>query len=140
MNEATAEWVAKAENDFKIANLALEQKTPITDAACFHSQQCVEKYLKGFLQEHQSEFRREHSLIPLLEECLSVNKGFEQLRSDLKLLDGYAVGVRYPGVDASLGMAKDALASSSHVRAFIRAQLGLLEPEPPKPEDDAAIQ
>jgi HEPN domain-containing protein len=128
MKEITAEWVAKAENDFAVAQMALEKPdVPITDAVCFHSQQCVEKYLKGFLQEHALEFRREHPLIPLLEACLKVTLRFEQIRPDLKLLDGYATGIRYPGIDASLEMATDALASASHVRAFIRAQLGLPE-------------
>jgi len=96
---------------------------PITDASCFHSQQCVEKYLKGFLQEHEIESRREHPLIPLLEGCLTVDKEFEVLRPHLKLLDGYAVGIRYPGIDATVEMAQDALAAASQVRAFVRAKL-----------------
>ena len=134
MKEATAEWVAKAENDFAVARLSLEKaEVPITDASCFHSQQCVEKYLKGFLQEHGIEFRREHPFIPLLEGCLTVDKGFEVLRPHLKLLDGYAVGIRYPGIDATLEMAQDALAATTQVRAFVRAKLGLAETPPATP-------
>jgi len=132
MKEATAEWVAKAENDFAVARLSLEKAdVPITDASCFHSQQCVEKYLKGFLQEHQIEFRREHPLIPLLEGCMTVDKEFETLRPNLKLLDGYATGIRYPGIDPTVDMARDALTAATQIRTFIRARLGLTETSPP---------
>jgi HEPN domain-containing protein len=40
-------WVAKAEEDFEMARLALRRKKPLTDPACFHAQQCAEKYLRG---------------------------------------------------------------------------------------------
>jgi HEPN domain-containing protein len=132
MNDLTAEWVSKAENDFNVAQLALEKpEVPITDAVCFHSQQCAEKYLKGFLQERQIEFRREHLLLPLLNACLKIDAGFEQLRVHLDELEGYAVGIRYPGPDATVEMAKDALAAATQIRTFIRARLGLTETSPP---------
>jgi HEPN domain-containing protein len=68
MNELTLEWVEKAENDYRTAVIVLEETDqPIADTACFHCQQCAEKYLKGFLSQHQIEFPRQHSLIPLLE-------------------------------------------------------------------------
>ena len=54
MNEVTREWVDKAESDFDTADLTLHgREAPIIDAVCFHSQQCAEKYLKAFLQEHR---------------------------------------------------------------------------------------
>jgi hypothetical protein len=33
------DWCAKAENDLRLAQLALRDKPPITDGACFHAQQ-----------------------------------------------------------------------------------------------------
>jgi len=48
MKPLTREWVKKAENDFKVASQILRRrKEIITDAACFHLQQCAEKYLKA---------------------------------------------------------------------------------------------
>lgn len=44
------EWVAKAENDLKNATHTLRLGTDCpTDNVCFHTQQCVEKYLKALL-------------------------------------------------------------------------------------------
>jgi len=122
----TAEWVAKAENDFDVAHLARARETsPITDAVCFHSQQCAEKYLKAFLQENRIRFPHAHPLIPLLDLCLAANAEFESLRQDLDRLDGYAVAARYPGILVTTEMAEAALSATTRVRSFIRAKLGL---------------
>ncbi len=124
MNELTREWVDKAENDYRTALIVLEQiEEPITDTACFHSQQCAEKYLKGFLTEHQVEFPRQHQLMPLLELCTQLDVEFQTLLTDLRTLEGYAVAVRYPGATVTLNMAKDALAVATTVRSFIRKKL-----------------
>ena len=49
------EWIEKADNDLKNAThtLTLGAEGP-TDTICFHSQQCVEKYLKRFLSLSKS--------------------------------------------------------------------------------------
>jgi HEPN domain-containing protein len=124
MKELTAEWVSKADNDFEVARLArYRAEVPIADAICFHSQQCAEKYLKAFLQEHRIRFPYTHPLIPLLEMCLPLDQGFESLRVDLDRLDGYAVAARYPGVFMTLEMADEALEAASRVRDFIQTRL-----------------
>ncbi len=52
MNLLTQEWVNKAESDFRIATREIQvTQDPSYDGVCFHAQQCVEKYLKGYLQE-----------------------------------------------------------------------------------------
>lgn len=124
MKELTAEWVSKADNDFEVAQLArYRADVPIADAICFHSQQCAEKYLKAFLQEHRIRFPYIHPLIPLLEMCLPLDQGFESLRIDLDRLDGYAVAARYPGVFVTLEMADEALEAAGRVRDFIQTRL-----------------
>lgn len=46
MNELTKEWVDKAEADFYSADLLLHAgEYPLPEPACFHCQQCAEKYL-----------------------------------------------------------------------------------------------
>ena len=50
MSAILDEWIAKAEGDFATAQRELRaRRAPNYDAACFHSQQCAEKYLKAFL-------------------------------------------------------------------------------------------
>ena len=98
MNALTAEWVAKADEDFHAADLLQHAgEIPLSGVACFHCQQCAEKYLKAFLQENEIEFPRQHSLIPLMELCMTVDKSFEGLLGDLDGLESFAVAIRYPG-------------------------------------------
>jgi len=126
MEEITSEWVAKAENDLRTADLALHAgESPIPDTACFHCQQGAEKYLKAYLQEHRIEFLPRHNLMPLLDLCLSQNKDFEILRDDLRQLESYSVAVRYPGINVSTEIAEQALETANRVRKFIRGKLSL---------------
>ena len=68
MKPLTREWVEKAEGDFATASRELRaRKAPNYDAACFHAQQCVEKYLKACLQEADVAFGRTHNLSALLD-------------------------------------------------------------------------
>src|SRR5947208_2209125 len=52
MQRETAKWVKKAEDDWSAAQDQSNRKPPLRDVACFHCQQCVEKYLKALLQEN----------------------------------------------------------------------------------------
>ncbi len=55
MKPITQEWVSKAEGDFGTVDRELQAQTNLNyDAVCFHSQQCVEKYLKACLQEEEA--------------------------------------------------------------------------------------
>jgi len=72
MIEAVLEWVEKAESDFQSAELVIRppKGKPNYDLVCFLSQQCVEKYLKGFLLFHEISFQKTHSLVVLLDLAL----------------------------------------------------------------------
>jgi HEPN domain-containing protein len=88
MKPITEEWVKKAEGDFVTAERELSATTsPNYDAVCFRSQQCVEKYLKGRLQEADLHFEKTHDLSPLLDRVLSVEPNWEGLRPDLNLIE-----------------------------------------------------
>ena len=93
------------------------------EAACFHSQQCAEKYLKAFLQERGIKFEKIHNLIRLLQQCSQVDGTFELIRVHLETLNTYAVDIRYPRVIATKEEARDALKTVKDIRAFIRAKL-----------------
>ncbi len=59
MKPITLEWVEKAEGDYASAHRELRaRKNPNYNAACFHEQQCAEKYLKARLQEAEIPFLR----------------------------------------------------------------------------------
>jgi HEPN domain-containing protein len=51
------EWVVKAEQDYQTAEvMSRKRKTPVPDIVGFHSQQCIEKYLKALLVLQKSDF------------------------------------------------------------------------------------
>jgi HEPN domain-containing protein len=128
MNGIVGEWVGKAEGDFRTAEReARVRKDPNHDAACFHAQQCAEKYLKAFLTQHQIPFRPIHDLEVLLGLITPVSPDFELFRDLLLLLNDYAVDVRYPGEEATKEEARAAVKAMRAVRAFVRQKLGVTD-------------
>jgi len=128
MNPLTLEWVTKAEGDYSTAGRELRaRKNPNYDAACFHAQQCAEKYQKALLQEANVPFGRTHNLIALLELMLERYPDFERIRSDLEYLTVFAVQVRYPGESADRETARHAVMHCRAVRSISRIFLGLLD-------------
>jgi HEPN domain-containing protein len=126
MKPLTREWVDKAEGDFVTARRELRaRKAPNYDAACFHAQQCAEKYLKARLQEEGIAFSRTHDLATLLDLLLPVEPSWAVMRSDLDRLTSYAVEFRYPGTSADKAMARSAVAVCQDVRHRVRVSLGL---------------
>ena len=96
MQRLTPEWIAKAEGDWNSALRELRaRKTPNYDAACFHAQQCAEKYLKVRLQEADVRFGKTHNLIALLKLVLPIEPDWDDLRKALQVLTEFAVEVRY---------------------------------------------
>ena len=51
VNPLTLEWIQKAENDYAAVQQLLQALNPLHDIICFYVQQCIEKYLKAWLQE-----------------------------------------------------------------------------------------
>lgn len=126
MNPLTHEWVSKAEEDFAAAErLLCVRNTPLYAIVCFHCQQCAEKYLKAVLQEHKQSIPKIHHLIELLTLISQVEPTCQFLRSDLEILEDYAVDFRYPGIVATKDDAKSAYKAAKTIRAFIRQRLGL---------------
>jgi HEPN domain-containing protein len=124
MREITSEWVAKAEGDYRSAEALLTLlEIPEIDTACFHCQQCAEKYIKAFLIEHEVDFPRNHDLVRLMMLCLKVDKSFETIHDHLRKLENYGVIIRYPGLTIPLEMAYEALKNASRVRTFVRKKL-----------------
>ncbi len=124
--ESLEEWIERAEEDYRQAQVALRQrKYPAYHTACFHSQQCGEKYVKAFLVRHGIKFRKVHDLNELQHLCVQVDPTFEMITKLLDVLYPYAVDVRYPGFKVFERDARDAVAAMKQVRKFVRARLGL---------------
>ncbi len=126
MKPLTLEWVDKAEGDFVTAQRELRaRKSPNYDAACFHAQQCAEKYHKARLQEVGTAFSKTHDLANLLALVLPAEPSWAVMKADLDVLTAFAVDVRYPGVSAIKAEARDAVAICRGAREKVRVSLGL---------------
>jgi len=101
------------------------RKKPAYNAACFHAQQCAEKYLKGRLEEAGITFRKTHDLLELLDQTSAVEPGWNSLEKELDTLNDYSVAYRYPKRHADKAEAAIAVSACRKVRGVIRAVFGL---------------
>ena len=126
MHPLTQEWVDKAEGNWLVAGRELRvRNSPNYDAACFHTQQCAEKYLKAQLQEESIAIPKIHNLGALLDLLLITHPLWGAMRPALVTLTFYAVSFRYPGDSADKEEARQAVKLCRTVRESVRLSLGL---------------
>jgi len=126
MKRGTREWIKKADADFATAQRELRARAqPNYDAACFHAQQCIEKYLKAHLAETNVPFPKTHDLSLLLDLNLPRQPLWAAFRPKLIDLSSFAVAFRYPGDSATRELAKTAVSSCKVVRRSIRSSMRL---------------
>jgi HEPN domain-containing protein len=117
-------WLEKAENDWRTVHATLEQEPPISDAASFHVQQCIEKTLKAYLVWREQEFEKTHDLRALVELCADSDAAFLDLRAGVQPITAYAVRFRYPvAEDPTLEEVRGALVVVETVRRFVAERL-----------------
>lgn len=125
MKPETLEWVEKAEGDLKVARREIGAGDPVWNVVCFLAQQCGEKYLKAFLEDHDIAFPKTHDLVVL------VNLSGEQLselkphKEDLARLSIFGIASRYPGRQADREAAEDSVRTAEMIRTALRSRLGL---------------
>lgn len=115
MNEAGDRWFEFARQDLQMAELALQEG--IYNQVCFHSQQCVEKSIKGMLANLGRNLPRTHSIIDLL--CLLPEEHLSSLREELSHLDIFYIPTRYP--DALPGSLAEGLPGREDAKEAIEA-------------------
>ena len=125
MNPLTLEWVEKAEEDYNAAKWLQQAPNPLHNSICFHAQQCVEKYLKAWLQEANIHAPRTHNLEELLNLIVPTLPVWHQWRPDFKIITAYAVDSRYPGESRTADNTQHAIHVCDAVRQAVRTQLEL---------------
>ena len=118
-------WIARAEEDFALAQSALRRKTPLTYGTTFHAQQCIEKYLKALLIIRHFLFPRTHDLVALAELCGRADIILPVEMDELERLNAFSVQVRYPGIRPTVEEAQETLQMARILRRFCRKNLGL---------------
>ena len=125
INPITLEWVEKAEGDYSVAVENHQGQNPVYHVICFLAQQCVEKYLKAWLQANNIPIQRTHDLNELLGLILPTMRSWHTWQVDLSTLTKHAVDSRYPEETATASDAENAMRICGEVRQEIRAQLKL---------------
>ncbi len=119
--EMTRQWIMRADDDLRLAELIQKDNDPIYWAIAFHAQQCVEKALKGILTFHDIRAGKTHNIENLLRLSSPVVDGLEKFTEQAKTLSVYAVDSRYPVPhgDVSKGEATKAIDTARSIYEFI---------------------
>ena len=91
------EWLKKSIQDLKSAKRLKEGDEPLLDTAAYHTQQTVEKALKGFLAYHNKPLVKTHDLIELVDYCVEIDSEFKELYDMVDEINPYSTAFRYPG-------------------------------------------
>lgn len=125
LQEVVTQWIKKANNDLKVAEHTLEIKRNCpTEIACFHSQQCVEKYLKAYLVSIKKPFPKIHDIEQLL---LMFPKSvtFKISSEEKARLTEYATVARYPANTEPIGLveAQKAVQLAKRIKRLVKQLL-----------------
>jgi HEPN domain-containing protein len=123
--ELVRQWIERARGDLRSAEHAMLASPPLTEDACFHAQQVVEKSLKAYLVHRDVDFEWSHRIRYLLNLCVDCDASFTQWREEAEPLTEYAVQFRYPHPDPAptAGESHIALSVARRVCDFVLAHL-----------------
>jgi len=125
MKPEAQEWVDKAEGDWKVARRETQATDPVWNVVCFLAEQCAEKYLKAFLEEHTIVFQKTHDLVVLINLSRGMLSELDTLRQELAHLSTFGIAARYPGAQGDRQAAENAMQTAEKVRTVVRIKLGL---------------
>ena len=126
MKEHVKEWIDKAEEDLFTCNLFIQQEYFPPAQACFHAQQCAEKYLKAFIIHINGDIDKTHDLVKLLDSnIIPSDKDFSEIRKDAQDITDYGVFTRYPGASGNIDIedAKEAIEKAIIIKEFILSKI-----------------
>ena len=94
--ELVAEWFRFADDDIDTALLLKDMRPQHYAIICYHCEQAVEKYLKGFLVSKEQMPPRIHDLANLCNLCSEQDQNFSELLPQCSYLTQFGVQPRYP--------------------------------------------
>lgn len=118
------QWIHKAENDLKSAEILYSADEVLSGNVCTLSQQAAEKYIKALLLHLNVDYRRSHSLVYLLG-LLEPFGGITDRMYDVgDFLTPFAVDIRYPGeLEVNKADAQEAILGARMFRDFVLAKM-----------------
>ena len=100
------EWFNIADKDLNGAKILFEHDADY-GIVLFHLQQCIEKYLKGFLIYKTGMLQGGHSLIKLCKKACEFDNEFRKYIKDCAFLNEYYIETRYPAEDPLIADKED---------------------------------
>lgn len=118
-------WLKKARTDLRTAKKLIKDDERILDTSVYHTQQCAEKALKGFLAFKKQNIQKTHDLELLIEYCSQVDNEFKNLIDDAIVLEPYCDEFRYPGNydEPDLTDAVDAIERADRIILFVENKI-----------------
>jgi len=118
-------WLLKAEHDLISARKLMEGDNPVLDTAIYHTQQCAEKALKGYLSYKNQPVQKTHNLAVLIELCSKIDEHFIELLSDAADLTPYGITFRYPDfeIEPDEGDVRDAIEKAERILNFCKRHI-----------------
>ena len=96
MKKGTTEWLEFANRDLEAARILLNSSY-LANVVLFHSQQCIEKCLKAYLEENAIRIPKIHSVVKLYSMIPNDEKFSFNLKEDeLDKVDLIYIDTRYP--------------------------------------------
>jgi HEPN domain-containing protein len=119
------EWLRKAGNDLRGAQVDMAASPPLKEDALFHCQQACEKSMKALLTANGMAFRRTHDLDELASSCEGIFPDLHATLDPARELTVFAWRFRYPGEPAepSVDECRSAQAIAQAVYGAILARI-----------------
>jgi HEPN domain-containing protein len=90
------QWFQKAHENLRLAKLILHLEEKFYDHVCFNAQQCVEKAIKGYLNQNKVRFDKTHDIAVLISLVRSIDHRLADELIPADELTKFAVRIRYP--------------------------------------------
>jgi HEPN domain-containing protein len=94
--EAVTEWFYLADADIDSAKLLKSYRPQHREIICYHCEQAVEKYLKGYLQSKDIMPPQIHDLEKVCALCSETDIRFDTIVKECIYLTQFATQLRYP--------------------------------------------
>lgn len=119
-------WISKAKSDLRLAEKGVKDDDFTLDTAIYHTQQCAEKALKGFLTYHNKSYSKTHDLTKLLKACCMLDPEFIHLDVDAAKLSPFATLFRYP-IDVEITIERkevlEAIQRAEKILSFVEKKI-----------------
>lgn len=119
------DWISFAEGDLIYAKLGLLDERTIA-GIFYHCQQCAEKVLKAYLLFKKRSIHKTHDLEFLIEQCIEIDKAFNDIVVDVLDLNPYSTATRYPDdyyMMPSLDTAEICIKKAERILEFVKSKI-----------------